>query len=116
MSYERDLVFAQIHIAVSEHPELSLGGIAKLCGVSVRTLESIVSERTGCAFRSLREEAMMAAVRRLLEQRPTLAIKEISYAMGYKSPRSFARAVRRTCGLTPRQLRLRAGRVLIPGS
>jgi AraC-like DNA-binding protein len=113
MSYDKDLLFSHVSFILSEHPESSLGTLSRQLGVSARTLETVISERTGKAFRFLREAAMISAVGRLLAQRPLLAIKEISYAMGYRSPRSFARAVRRVCGLTPAQLRFRAGQTLL---
>jgi len=57
------------------------------------------------SFRELQERALLAETERLLTSYPPLSIKEIAFATGYKSPRSFSRAVRRACGLSPREFR-----------
>jgi AraC-like DNA-binding protein len=45
-------------------------------------------------------------VRDIIADQPTVAIKELSYKVGYKSPRSFARAIRQASGLTPKEVRM----------
>jgi len=122
MSYDQRLLFNHVLTALRRTPICSLGVLSRELGVSVRTIEAVVSHCAGKGFRDLRQEALVAEVKALLAERPARAIKEISYAMGYNSPRSFARAVKRVCGLTPEQLRYRAGHDLtehlqaIPGT
>jgi len=38
---------------------------------------------------------------------PEWAIKQVSFEVGYKSARSFARAIKRASGLSPEELRSR---------
>ncbi len=54
------------------------------------------------AFQSLQQNP---TAKSLLVSEPTLPIKAISFALGYKSQRSFARAVRRATGISPEELR-----------
>ena len=67
--------------------------------VSRRTLENAISMTTGKTFREVRDEVLVKQVKNLLESRPTRGIKELCFELGYKSPRSFARAVKRACGI-----------------
>jgi AraC-like DNA-binding protein len=48
---------------------------------------------------------LVERVKNLLEYHPTQTIKEVSSELGYKSPRSFARAIKRVCGSSPAKLR-----------
>jgi AraC-like DNA-binding protein len=75
--------------------------------VSRNTLQIAVIEVTGKKFRDLREELLLAIVKNLFASRSIATIRDISLKAGYKSPRSFARAVRRASGVSPQQLRTR---------
>jgi AraC-like DNA-binding protein len=66
-----------------------------------------VSVATQGTFRSFRQEILVNNLINVLDSQPTCSIKEIALAVGYKSPRSFARAVKRICGLSPQELRRR---------
>jgi methylphosphotriester-DNA--protein-cysteine methyltransferase len=112
MSYDRELLFAQIYSIISREPACSLVALSKRLAISKRTAELVVLAKTGNGFRALREATMIYSVRSLLRQDAAVSIKELSYSMGYKSPRSFARAVKRVCGVTPGQLRLLASQPL----
>jgi len=69
-----------------------------------------VATMTGKTFRDVREEILMATVRCLFVSDSALAVKELSQRVGYKSATSFARAIRRACGLCPEELRFRVVR------
>lgn|SRR5215469_13311221 len=75
--------------------------------VSPRTLQNAVSAITGNKFSDLREEVLIRRVRNLLASAPSTPIRKLSLEAGYRSPRSFARALRHACGVSPRQLRIR---------
>lgn len=105
MSYSHNLVFAFVSKRLHEKPATSLGHLSAELGVSHRTIQEIVSEQTGKTFSALRGETLMARVKQLFLSQPGLAIKEASFALGFCSPRSFGRAVKRACGLSPCELR-----------
>ena len=84
-----------------------LGDLSLELRVSRRTVENTVRVAAGKTFRDLRVEMLVERVKSLLESDPTRTIKEMSFDLGYKSPRSFARAIKRACGSAPAQLRSR---------
>ena len=107
MSHERQLLLNAVLHQLSRAPSCPLGDLSRELCVSRRTIEIAVSITTGKTFRDVREKMLVERVKSLLESRPTRAIKEVSFDLGYKSPRSFARAIKRACGSSPAQLRSR---------
>jgi transcriptional regulator GlxA family with amidase domain len=107
MSYEHRLLFQMISSHLHEYPSCSLQELARKIGVGSRTIETAINAATGRSFRDLRQQMMMLRAKDILISQPASAIKEVSFAMGYKSARSFARAIKRACGISPNQLRAR---------
>ena len=105
MSYDDKLLFDEIERIIRESLGIPLCEVAFRTGVSCRTIEKVVDRLTGKQFRQFRGELVLQEVTRLMSSCPNLALKEISYAVGYDSPRSFARAIRRATGLSPSHLR-----------
>lgn len=87
-------------------PCRSLSDLSEELQVSRRTIQNTVNLVTGKKFRDLREDLLLTKIKKLLESANT-TIRKVSLEAGYKSSRSFARAVRRVCGVTPQQLRTR---------
>ena len=113
MSYDPRLLFEEISICLHESPSKTLLDISKNLRVSRRTIEKAISTSTGGTFRRLREEILLTNVRSLFVSQPTLAIKELCFAVGFKSATSFARAIKRASGSSPEELRFRVvGEVL----
>ncbi len=113
MSYDPRLLFEEISICLRESPSKTLLDISKNLQVSRRTIEKAISTSTGGTFRRLREGILLTRVRSLCSSQPTLAIKELCFAVGFKSATSFARAIKRACGSSPEELRFRVvGEVL----
>lgn len=75
--------------------------------MSQGTLEKAVSDATGKTFRHFKDEILLHRLVEFFASHATCSIKEASLAVGYKSQRSFARAVKRACGLSPQALRSR---------
>ena len=113
MSYDSRLLFEEISICLHESPSKTLIDISQNLRVSRRTIEKAVSVSTGGTFRRLREEILLTRVRSLFASQPTHAIKELGFEVGFKSARSFARAIKRACGSSPEELRFRVGRELL---
>lgn len=107
MSSKQDLLVSAVLRRLSGTPATLLGEIARELHVSTRTLENVVKLATGKTFRKLRGELLVRKVNTLLESDPTRPIKDLSFEIGYKSPRSFARAIKQGCGFSPEQLRSR---------
>lgn len=107
MSYDHRLLFAQIVTRLGERPSRSLAELSHALRVSSRTIQKVIAETTHGGFKELQRELLMSRINRALVSQPGLAIKELSFAIGYESPRSFARAIKRAWGMSPRQLRSR---------
>ncbi|SRR6266700_5826887 len=106
MSYaHHKLLLDAILLHLHRTPCSSLGDLSQELRVSRRTLERAIDVAAGRTFRNLREEILVERVRSLLTSHPARAIKELSFDLGYKSSRSFARAIKRACGSSPEKLR-----------
>jgi AraC-like DNA-binding protein len=105
VSYDQKLLFNSISRSLQRNPCASLSDLSRELQVSPRTIQTAVRIATGKKFKDFRRTLLMAKLNSLFASGRTSAIKEFAFEVGYKSPRSFARAVRRACGLTPRELR-----------
>ena len=105
MSYDPTLLHERISLSLNRNPSLSLEELSRELRVSRRTIQNTIIAFTGKKFRDLREKFLLARFQRALVAEPAAAIKELSSEIGYGSPRSFARAIRRACGVSPEQLR-----------
>lgn len=105
MSYEPTLLFRRISLRLQRNPSLSLEELSRELHVSRRTIQNTVITVKGQKFRDLREQLLLARFQSALAAEPEAAIKELSSEIGYRSARSFARAIRRACGKSPEQLR-----------
>jgi len=107
MSHKHKLLLDGVLHQLSRTPSCPLRDLSRELCVSRRTIEVAISVTTGKTFRGLRVEMLVERVKSLLQSDPMRAIKEMSFDLGYKSPRSFARAIKRACGSAPAQLRSR---------
>jgi len=105
MSYDPRLLFEQISMSLNENPRKTLEELAQSLHVSKRTIKNTVRLSTGGNFRHYREEVLMERVKGFFALQPEAAIKVLSIDLGFKSPSSFARAVRRASGACPGELR-----------
>ena len=99
------VLFSRITLTLQGNPCCSLGELSRELRVSRRTIQNAVDAVTGKKFRDLRDELLLAKIKNLLASAPNSTIRKLSLKAGYRSPRAFARAVRRTCGVSPQQLR-----------
>ncbi|HKW61209.1 MAG TPA: helix-turn-helix domain-containing protein [Candidatus Acidoferrum sp.] len=105
MSYDPGILFEQISASLKESPQETLEELSQSLRVSKRTIKKIVRLATGGNFRQYREGVLMDRVRGFFAVQPEVAIKVLSIDLGFKSPSSFARAVRRASGSCPGELR-----------
>jgi len=107
MSYDLRLLFAQISVRLDEIPSRSLMDLSREFQVSSRTIQNSVAMMTGRKFSDFKDDMLIARLTRLFLARPAAPIKELTFELGYKSNRTFARAVRRACGNSPGEFRNR---------
>jgi AraC-like DNA-binding protein len=106
MSYDQNLLFKTISLALHRSPRTSLSELSGQLRVSRRTVQHVIIRVTGRKFMELRDGILRARVKDLYLSGSPMSIKELSFSLGYKSARSFARAIRRACGLSPEELRI----------
>src|SRR6266568_4380352 len=99
------VLFNRITLTLQGNPCCSLGELSRELRVSRRTIQNAVDAITGRKFRDLRDELLVVKIKSLLGSAPNITISQVSLEAGFKSPRSFARAVRRASGVSPQQLR-----------
>jgi AraC-like DNA-binding protein len=109
MSYDHRLLFDTILLSLRRKPSVLLMDLSRELRISEVTIRKAVGVGARKTFRRLREEILLDQVRILFASRSTCTVKEIAFGLGYKSPSSFTRAVKRACGCSPEQLRLRIG-------
>jgi len=107
MSYDRDSLFRRILLQIRREPCTSLQSLSKELQVSRRTIQEVIRCGARKSYRTLRRETLVAKSLELFLGKPSLAIKEVSFAVGFASPRSFARAIRKATGMSPEDLRSR---------
>jgi len=75
--------------------------------VSRRTIERTVFTAFRKTFQGLRKQILIERLTAIFASHPSVAIKQVSFDLGYNSPSAFARAVKCACGRSPEQLRSR---------
>ena len=105
MSYNRTFLFLTISNRLDENPSTPIGLVCKELRISRRTAQDVVKAQTGKSFSALRYEILTKKARQLFTSQPNLAIKEVSFALGFRHPRSFGRALKRASGFSPEKMR-----------
>ena len=93
-----DQVCAQIRARLC-HPDLDLARIAQGCGLAPRTLQTLFKEHGTSVTRYILEQRLTLAERQL-GYGTHAAITEIAYAVGFSDLSYFSRAFRRRFGMT----------------
>ncbi len=112
MSYEYNFLLDAILLHLQRTPYGPLGNLSRALGVSQRTIERTVFVASGKTLRDLRKEVLIERVTAVFVSGPARPIKQVAFDLGYNSPSSFARAVKRDCGSSPEELRSRIIREL----
>lgn len=107
MRYEAKFLLDAISLRLTRTPSKSLAEFSDELRISQRTIERAIIVASGKTFRELRKGILVERVRSTFISDPTRGIKETAFNLGYKSARSFARAIRLATGSSPEELRLR---------
>jgi AraC-like DNA-binding protein len=90
-------------------PDLCVGEIAKLCGLSVRYVQRLFSEEEHTASEYIRRQRLEGCKKQLAD--PAWlhhSITEIAFNWGFNSSAHFARVFRAQCGVSAREFRSQA--------
>lgn len=88
-----------------QRPARTLGEVARLCGVSRHTLIRAFRRSGPAPAAEVRSRELWELMTTLMRDSSAMTIAEISDTLGFATPRSFARWVKRASGRSPRVLR-----------
>jgi AraC-like DNA-binding protein len=106
MAYDASLLLQRIEENLATRPRMSLSDMARQLNVERHTIERSVRSGTGGTFRELQDEKLLAQALRLLTEEPARSLKEVSFELGYSSPRAFRRFIKEAWGTSPKDARL----------
>jgi AraC-like DNA-binding protein len=106
MAYNVRLLLQRIEENLATRPRTSLSEIARQLNVERHTIERSVRSGTGRTFRELQDENLLVQALRLLTEEPGRSLKEVSFELGYSSPRAFRRFIKQAWGTSPKEARL----------
>ena len=106
MAYDVHSLLQRVEESLATCPRISISELARQLEVERHTIERTVRKGTGRTFRELQAERLLAEALRLLKAEPSRSIKEVSFLLGYGSPRAFRRFMKRTHGKPPTEARL----------
>jgi len=103
--YDLHDLFTRISQKLSSSPQLSLEELSLDIQIERHTIERAVRAGAGTTFRDLRKRSMLNAARRMLLENPHWSLKEVAYALGYRSLSAFSRSIKCAAGCAPSALR-----------
>lgn len=107
MTYNYDLLFAEVDRRLSAQPGLRLYELSRELDCSHPTIERVVMKNSGLSFREFQKSKLMQKTVLLIRQgyKP----REIAKSMGYRWPENFMRFVKRHTGCSLGTLKKRIG-------
>jgi AraC-like DNA-binding protein len=105
MLYDPRLLCARVSALLDQNPSRSLEDLSQELGICSKTIQNAVADTTGRKFTDFKADILIAKLTCFFAAKPFSLIKQVSVDLGYKSTRTFTRAVRRACGASPAELR-----------
>ena len=106
LAYARTTLLRRAEATLHGSARSTLTVVASTCGVSSATLSRTIRAAHCESFRQWKARLVFARLEAML-QKPAApqSLKEVAVAMGFRTPTSFARWLRRQTGLTPSDFR-----------
>jgi AraC-like DNA-binding protein len=98
MVYDFHRIFLQVTQNIEMMPSISLMQLSNNLGIERHTIAKAIKNATGLSFREFRNSVLLKHVRNLLKDESNRTIKEVAFAVGYRSQGSLSRFMRITTG------------------
>lgn len=106
MAYDSHRIFLQVTQRLAVTPFMSLTQLSGDLDVERHTIAKAVKSATGLTFRDFRKSGLLKHARSLLKHESNRTIKEVAFALGYRSQGSLSRFVRTATGCSAKQLKM----------
>lgn len=108
--YDMSLLFGRVRACLETDPLQSLGGVASRVHVSPASVRRSIRANVDMAFRAFKGRLILEKVRQVTAANPSYSVRDVCFAIGYRSPKAFSRAVAKLAGAPPSGLRRSAMR------
>ena len=105
MVYDPHRIFLQVTYYLEMMPSMSLAQLSSNVGIERHTIEKAIKSSTGKTFRDFRTAVLLKHACGLLKDEFNRPIKEVAFALGYKSQGSFSRFIRAATGSSAKHLK-----------
>ncbi len=111
MAYNLRQIFADIDTRLSLRPRSSLCELSRASGFERHLIERAVRIAKGVSFREYQKRAILTSAVTMLTNGRKYSIKRIALELGYWSPESFSRFIKKTTGRSASEIRQDAASV-----
>jgi transcriptional regulator GlxA family with amidase domain len=106
MVYDLHKIFLTATRRLEITPSISSTQLARNLGIGRQTMAKAIKNATGLTFSEFRRNVLLRRTADLLKDDANLTIKEVAFALGYRSQGSLSRFIRRTIGHSAKELKL----------
>ncbi|MBE6959924.1 MAG: AraC family transcriptional regulator [Ruminococcaceae bacterium] len=100
----REALLIKAEQRLRENPHISMGELAKFCGISESGLYMAFKRSADCTPNEMRQRVLLERATELLEQ-TNLSVEQISDMLRFSSSSYFRKILKQHTGLTPTQIR-----------
>ena len=98
MVYDLHRIFLQVTRHIEMMPCISLMQLSNILGIERHTIAKAIKNATGLSFREFRNSVLLKHACDLLKDESNRTIKEVAFAVGYRSQGSLSRFIRIATG------------------
>lgn len=109
MAYDLQRIFMQVNQQLEITPAVSLIQLSTILHIERHTIAKTIKNSTGKTFREFRHDVLLKRAQGLLKDECNRTIKEVAFALGYRSQGSLSRFIRTATGHSGKKLRMRKG-------
>jgi transcriptional regulator GlxA family with amidase domain len=105
MAYDLHRIFLQVRHNLELTPSMSLAQLSRNLRIERHTVEKAVKRAIGVTFREFRNGVLLRRAQDLLRDESNRTIKEVAFALGYRSQGSLSRFIRIMTGNSAKMIK-----------